>query len=547
VAAFPRQPLRLVALSLLLASACVGCSSPGGPSVTETPSGRASASPSTAGTAAPDAAAQAAALVGTLSDAELVGQVLVPSMNLSDAPAPAAAIVSQYKLGGVILMGDVRSSTGGTAAQVRALTTKLSAAGGKPALLIGTDQEYGWVTRIKSGIVQLPSAMTFGAAGQPDLTEAAWRGAGAELAAVGINVDFAPDSDVLGSAGNVIIGSRSFGSDPAAVSAQVTAAVRGLQSAGVAASVKHFPGHGHTTTDSHTALPVLSQSRASLNANDLPPFQAAIDAGTWLVMSGHLDVRSIDPGVPASFSHKVLVDLLRTSMHFDGVVITDALNMSPAQRWEPGEAAVRALVAGNDMLLMPPDLAAAHKGLLDGLHSGALPRPRLIEAVTRILTLKFRLAGLGPADPTNVEAAAHRDAALAAAAAAVTVLRGPCSGPVVSGPVRVSAASGRTQPVQWLTDALRDQGVDVVTTGGSLIHLVGYGDGSGQLDNSAEVAVSMDTPFVLRYSTSPVRLATYSSTQVAMQALAAVIAGKAKAVGRSPVAVTGLPRSACAS
>jgi beta-N-acetylhexosaminidase len=514
--------------------------------VTATPSGRASPSASPGGGVQPDdAPARAAALVKELNDEELVGQVLMPSVSMSDPGA--ADVVRSFRLGGVILMGNVQDTgAGGTARQVRAYTDTLrKAAGDKVRFVVGTDQEYGWVTRIKSGVVQLPSAMAFGAARRPDLTEAAWRGAGIELAAAGIDVDFAPDADVIGSAGNFIIGSRSYGSDPAGVSAQVAAAVKGLQSAGVAASVKHFPGHGHTIVDSHAGLPVLKQSMSSLTANDLPPFQAGIDAGVWMVMAGHLDVRAVDPGLPATFSRKVLVDLLRTKMGFQGVVVSDALNMAPARRWAAGEAAVRALMAGIDLLLMPPDLTAARAGLLDALGKGRLPRERLVEAVTRVLTLKFRLDASDRPDASAVNQPANREAALAVATAAVTVMRGPCSGPLVRAPIRVTASAGRTRQVAWLTEALRAHGVNVVSSGGRVVHLVGYGDGADDLASGAAATVAMDTPYVLRSATSPVRVATYSSTQAAMAALAAVIAGKANAPGRSPVAVTGLPRSAC--
>ncbi|HEX6870964.1 MAG TPA: glycoside hydrolase family 3 N-terminal domain-containing protein [Micromonosporaceae bacterium] len=552
-----RRVLRLVSAGLVpLVVAVAGCSawreSPVNPSQSPPPMTSSPAPPSPS--AGADPAVRAAATVAKLTDADLVGQVLMPTVNLADPASASAALVTRYRLGGVILMGNVQNTTaGGSAAAVRALTDRLrtaaaelpAASTGQAGLVVGTDQEYGWVTRIKSGLVQLPSAMAFGAAARPDLTEAAWRGAGAELAATGIDVDFAPDADVLGSAGNYVIGSRSYGSDPAAVSAQVAAAVRGLQGAGVGAALKHFPGHGHTTVNSHEALPVLSQTRASLDAADLPPFQAGIDAGTWLVMSGHLDVRAIDPGIPASFSRKVLVDLLRTRMKFTGVVVSDALNMAPAKRWPPGEAAVRALVAGNDLLLMPPDLAAAHQGLLAGLANGSLPRTRLVEAATRVLTLKYRLAAFPRPALSTVEDAGHRDAALAVAAAAVTVLKGACSGPLVSGGVRITASAGREREAARLTAALRSLGVPVVTSGGSQVHLVGYGDGSADLVGGAAVTVSMDTPFVLRWSTSPVRIATYASTEVSLQALASVLAGKARAPGRSPVAVTGLPRSAC--
>lgn len=544
--AAPAAVRRLLAVALGAVLVVAGCSSTPGDPVTgpSTPS----STPNSSATV--DPAARAAGIVAGLSDVDLVGQVLMPSVNLSDPAAGSAALVTKYHLGGLIMMGDVENTgAGGTAAQVKALTDAIHAAGtasGIPAdLLIATDQEYGWVTRIKSGIVQLPSAMAFGAAGQPALTEAAWKAAGSELAAVGINVDFAPDADVIGSPGNLIIGSRSFGGDPAAVSTQVGAAVKGLQSAGVAATLKHFPGHGHTTTNSHDALPVLSQSRAALDSGDLPPFQAGIDAGTMLIMSGHLDVQSIDPGTPASFSHKVLVDLLRGQLKFSGVVVTDALNMQPPMAWAPGESAVRALLAGNDLLLMSPNLASAQKGLLDALASGRIPRARMIEAATRVMTLRLRLTTTARPAVSTVDSAKNREAALKVAAAAVTLLRGPCQGALVKGGVRVTTAAGREQQGQWLTAALKANGVTIVSTGGQVVHLVGYGDGTADLVSAATVTVGMDTPYVLRSATSPVRIATYSSTQVAMEALAAVLAGKAHAGGRSPVAITGLPASAC--
>lgn len=504
----------------------------------------------------------ALALLDDLSDEDLVGQVLMPSVSLSTDPAQVAALVADYRLGGLILSGDVRNTAAGSSASsVRALTDAVRTASAQAGIapgtepLLGVDQEYGWVTRIKTGIVQLPAAMAFGAAARPDLTEAAWHGAGAELAAAGINVNFAPDADVV-STGNQAIGSRSFGSDPAIASAQVAAAVRGLQAAGVAATVKHFPGHGNTTVDSHESLPVLSQSRDQLRARDLAPFQAGIDAGAWLVMSGHLDVKAIDAGVPASLSSKVLIDLLRNEMGFDGVVVTDGLNMGALKRWSASQVALRALLAGNDLLLMPAreggnaDLGEIRDSLLAALADGSLPRERLREAVTRVLTLKFRLAGFSRPEPSTVDAPENRDAALAVAAAAITVLKGPCTGPLVSAPVRVTASGGRDQARTWLEEALREQGVPLDAGGdpsAKVVHLVGWGDSRGDLRSGAAVTVAMDTPYILREATSPVLVATYSSSQVSMRALAAVIAGTASAPGRLPVAVSGLPASACAA
>jgi beta-N-acetylhexosaminidase len=264
-------------------------------------------------------------------------------------------------------------------------------------------------------------------------------------------------------------------------------------------------------------------------------------------MAGHLDVAAIDRGTPATFSSKVLVDLLRGDLGFTGVVVSDALNMAPARRWSSGEAAVRALLAGNDLLLMPPSLTEARAGLLEALASGRLPRERLLASVTRVLTLKFILAGHSRPDISTVDSVESRAAAAAAAAAAVTVLSGPCSGSLVPGPVRITTSEGRATQAGWLADELAAAGVDVVASGGARVHLIGYGDNTADLAAGAAVTVAMDTPYLLASSTSPVRVATYSSTRVSMRALAAVLAGTATAPGRSPVPVRGLPASACAS
>lgn len=280
-------------------------------------------------------------------------------------------------------------------------------------------------------------------------------------------------------------------------------------------------------------------------AEDRPPFGAGINAGVGVVMSGHLDVEALDKGVAATFSRKIMTDLLRTELKFTGVAITDAMNMPPAMKWPPGEAAVRALNAGNDMLLMPPDITAARDGILAGLKDGSLKRERLVEAVTRILTLKFRGAGRAQPALSTVASVAHRGAVYDADAAAVTVLKGRCSGPLVTGPVTVTASGGREAARAALVKALQDAGVKAQAAGGTVVHLVGYGDKQVDLSSDAAVTVVMDTPYLLGGSRSATLVATYSSSPLAMTALANVLAGKAKAPGRSPVAVGKLPRSAC--
>ncbi|WFE29672.1 glycoside hydrolase family 3 N-terminal domain-containing protein [Solwaraspora sp. WMMD791] len=573
----PSPRVTIAALLLAAVGVATGCAEAGTGTPNTTPSSADESSAAPTSTAEP--ATPAARLAATLSDEDLVGQVLMPyaygasatevstgsaagNRKLAGVDTPAE-MIERYRLGGLILVGFSADDPTGSnqpttnvddTAQVRQLTTGLQQAagrlpaaalpdgGGELPLLIGTDQEFGIVTRITQGVTILPSAMAAGAAGRPELTEAAWRAAGTELAALGVNVDFAPVADVLG-VDSTVIGSRSYSADPAVAAAQVGAAVRGLQAAGVAATLKHFPGHGHTAVDSHGDLPVLDQDRDALGAADLPPFVAGIDAGAGLVMSGHLDVTAVDPGVAATFSRKVLTDLLRGELGFDGVAVTDGMNMAPAQVLPPGEAAVAAINAGNDLILMPPNVSAAYDGLLAALRDGSLPRERLQQAVTRVLTLKQRLAGAAAPPMTVLGAAGHYAAARQLAAAAITQVRGSCSG--VDGPVTVTASEGRDRTRALLVEALRAGGVEVVDRGGTVVHLVGYGDGTADLSAGAAVTVAMDTPYLLASSRSPSLLATYSSSPASMEALADVLRGAAPAPGRLPVPVEGLPATSC--
>jgi beta-N-acetylhexosaminidase len=223
---------------------------------------------------------------------------------------------------------------------------------------------------------------------------------------------------------------------------------------------------------------------------------------------------------------------------------------------------VRALNAGNDMLLMPPDIAKARDGIVAGVADGSLPRARLVEAVTRILTLKLRTARTPQPPLSTLNAPDHQKAVLAADAAAITVLRGKCSGPLLTGPVTVTAPGSRDAARTGLVRALQAAGATVQGAGGTIVHLVGYGDQPADLDpgpgfsapsggpgagsgTAAGVTVMMDAPYLLSSATSPTLIATYSSSPLSLTALANVLTGKAKAPGRSPVAVPGLPRSAC--
>src|ERR1700756_2015470 len=227
-----------------------------------------------------------------------------------------------------------------------------------------------------------------------------------EARAAGIQWIYAPDADVNSNPGNPIINTRSFGENPEKVSEFVAEFIRGVQENGGLATAKHFPGHGDTTADSHIDLPVVTADRARLEKLELVPFRAAIAAGVGSIMTGHLNVPALepDPHTPATLSSRILTDLLRGELGFQGLVITDAMDMGGITvRYAPGEAAVRAFLAGADALLMPPVPDAAFEALQAAVKSRRISRARLDASVRRILSAKARL-GLNKARLVDVNA-----------------------------------------------------------------------------------------------------------------------------------------------
>ncbi len=207
-------------------------------------------------------------------------------------------------------------------------------------------------------------------------------------------MDFAPDADVNSNPANPIINTRSFGEDPHRVASFVSSFVRGVEENDALATAKHFPGHGDTSTDSHLDLPRANANRARLDQMELVPFRAAIAAGVSSMMTGHLSIPAFEPNenIPATLSHEILTGLLRKKMKFDGLIVTDALDMNGvATRFSPGEVAVRAILAGADVLLIPPNPDAALVALTDAVESVRLPIARVDASVKRILRAKAKL------------------------------------------------------------------------------------------------------------------------------------------------------------
>ncbi len=263
----------------------------------------------------------------------------------------------------------------------------------KVPLLVGADFERGTSMRLDEG-TSLPQAMAVAATGSPKDAYAMGRITAMESRAAGVHCVFAPVADVNINPDNPIINTRSFGEDPQRVAEFVAAFVRGVEENGALATAKHFPGHGDTSTDSHLDLPTVKADRARLESVELVPFRAAIAAGVSTIMTGHLAVPAFEPNpdVPATLSPNILTGLLRKELGFDGVVITDALDMGGVTvRYPPAEVAVRSILAGADLLLVPPVPDAALEALKDAVKSGRIPIARIDEAVTRVLRAKAKL------------------------------------------------------------------------------------------------------------------------------------------------------------
>lgn len=361
---------------------------------------------------------------------------LLPGFDGAVAPAWVLGRLAEG-LGGVCLFGQNVAD----AAQLRELNAALRAA--NPAAVIAIDEEGGDVTRLfYDRGAPYPGNALLGRIDDPDLTERVARAVGEALVATGCTVAFAPDVDVNSNPDNPVIGVRSFGADPALAARHAAAWVRGLQSTGVAASAKHFPGHGDTSTDSHLALPVVDLPLETLRERELVPFRAAIAAGTRTIMTSHILLPRLDAEQPATLSPRIVHGLLRGELGFEGVIVTDALDMHGASGVHGiPEAAVRALAAGCDLLCIgsdntPEQLDGIVAAIAAAVESGRLPAERVREAAARVRAL----GASAPAVPAAASAAgidpAHTAADLARIAAAFELTEAARARLAASGPVR---------------------------------------------------------------------------------------------------------------
>lgn len=359
---------------------------------------------------------------------EIIGQLMMPMLpdtaDLADRAAwrKVEEELETFAFGGYIVFRGDKTETPPILEELQEIS--------ELPLLFGSDLERGAGQQLK-GDTTFPHLMALGATREPDLAYQQGAITALEARRAGIHWVFAPTVDLAGMADNPIINVRGFGDEPRMVGELGAAFIAGAQRYGAIACAKHFPGHGETSVDSHESLPVLSVSRSRLELYDLLPFRRAIDGGVKSIMVGHLAVPALDDaGLPASMSKRIVSDLLREQLGFTGLVVTDAMMMGAlTERYDPGQAAVRALQAGVDVLLMPPDPQAVVDAVLRAIEEGALTKQRLLESVERIFQAKADLGLWGSdwdeEDELPTELPDYEPAVAAIAEAAVTLVHAP--------------------------------------------------------------------------------------------------------------------------
>ena len=514
-----------------------------------------------------------------LSVEELVGQTFLIAID-TDIAAAREADVRAGRLGGGMLRWDRF-----TGDEARAMSRKLRAwSQASPHALpfwLSTDHEGGPAfTQRRYGVAPFPGSMALGAAGSEELARGAAEATARELRALGLSITFAPSLDVNSNPANPVIGLRSYGQDPALVARLGLAALQGYRDGGLLAVPKHFPGHGDTSVDSHLGLPVSAKTRAELEATELVPFRAAIAAGAQAVMPAHIVFPALgsSAGRPVTLSSAVIDGFLRGELGFRGLVFSDNLDMGAiANVYGSSESAVLALLAGNDVLLLGKgDYPASFAAVVDAVKSGRIPRGRIEASVARILEAKrrlglFRASAPRPLSPGTLA----RDRALAQRAAdeAVTLVRNDGLLPlklardraltlVLFHPpryddeaARFAAAVARRHP---LTDALdlapspstaavadalaRARKADVVVVGtyqfGAPVPAAQAALVRGLIEGPAPVvAVSLMNPYDLALSSGArAALCAYGMTDSSLEAVARLLFGELKPLGKLPVA-----------
>ncbi|MFH1196677.1 MAG: glycoside hydrolase family 3 N-terminal domain-containing protein [bacterium] len=327
-------------------------------------------------------------VISKLSLKEKIAQMIMPYAFANDPVTDSTnmkrleKLVSEYKVGGILFL------TGDIISQVK-ITNKLQELSDIP-LLISADYERGLGMRLSEAVI-FPYNMAFGAAGDPNLSYLAGKATAIEGRALGVHINFAPVLDVNHEYKNPIINIRSYSSDPNLIAWQANSYIKGINDGGMISTGKHFPGHGATSIDSHSDLPIILESRQMFDNVDLIPFKAAIKSGVRAIMIGHLEIPALESttGLPATFSRKITTKLLQEDLKFSGLVITDAMNMLSIQKYYSSEEAGKlAVLAGNDIILFPVNAYSTIEGIYNAVVSGEIPEARIDHSVRKILSAK---------------------------------------------------------------------------------------------------------------------------------------------------------------
>jgi len=330
-------------------------------------------------------------IIANMDLQEKIGQMFIVSFTGTNVSADLTTLVHDYHVGGVILFSENIQDD----KQLLALLNGIKALneGDKLPILISTDQEGGRISRLPSRATKFPSNLIIGKRNSATLSYQIGSILGTEMKAYGFNMDFAPVLDVVTNPQNTVIGDRSFGSNPDLVSTLGVATMKGISSSGVIPVVKHFPGHGDTSVDSHQELPVSNATLPHLHSFELLPFVKAIQNGASVVMMAHIKFPNVDPsGLPASLSEVFISDILRNELGFTGVVITDDLHMEAiTKHYSVGDAAIKAVQAGADVVLVCHSLdeqEQAMNALVNAVKTGQISEERINESIKRIAMLK---------------------------------------------------------------------------------------------------------------------------------------------------------------
>lgn len=367
-----------------------------------------------------DVEARIEAIMAEMTTAQKVAQLFMVSLWGEALTDEGREFLTTYNPGGVILFGYNVSSP----AQITRLTNSIQQASGEHAngipAWIAIDQEGGVVSRLPEGFTTFPVSMAVAATGDPAYARAMGAAMAEEMRAVGITMDLAPVADVETNPNNPVIARRAFSADPRISATMVAATIEGLQGGGVMATAKHFPGHGDTGNDSHVELPIVPLDRERLESVELVPFRDAITADVGAIMVAHIWYPALDPtpDMPASLSYPVITGLLREELGFNGLIMTDALDMNAIdQQYSLARAAVLAVQAGADLITPGPHAGlhaqrAAIEAVISAVEDGTIPLSQIEDSVRRILRLKAHYGVLDwlPLDPETVEQRINREA-----------------------------------------------------------------------------------------------------------------------------------------